>query len=199
MRKIVEKYKNASVFDRAKYLLSSKSTLSNLDFKLSQQIQDLTTLITILNFMLTSQLQPLIEKVLEKQDEAAEREEKRWATVDAGNSLGLSGKSTASESVPKRVHRVQTALNSVLESKPSDNTISQPKDGLVQKDIELRLNQAGLSTADISALIRMISQQREKLTHPEDIHATSGARGRQRLNGPTGWIMVVDSYNSGTI
>lgn len=136
MRKIVEKYKNASVFDRAKYLLSSKSALSNLDFKLSQQIQDLTTLITILIVTLTSQLHLKIEKVLEKQDEATERERKRWATTGAGNSLGSSGHSTASESVPKRVHRVQTALNSVLKSKPSDNTISQQNDGLVRKDIE---------------------------------------------------------------
>lgn len=195
MRKIVEKYKNASVFDRAKYLLSSKSALSNLDFKLSQQIQDLTTLITILIVTLTSQLHLKIEKVLEKQDEATERERKRWATTGAGNSLGSSGHSTASESVPKRVHRVQTALNSVLKSKPSDNTISQQNDGLVRKDIETQLNQAGFSTAVISALIKMIDQQQEKLTHPEDIDATSGAGGKQRLNGPTGWIMVVDNYN----
>ena len=199
MQTIVVKYKNASLYERAKYLLSSKSALSSLDFKLSQQIQDLTTLITILNGLLTSQLQPLIEKVLEKQDEASEKEEKRWATVDAGNPFGLSGQSTAPESVPEKVHRVQTALNSVLENKPSNSMMSQQNDGdgLVQKDIEMQLGHAGISTTDISALIKMIGQQREMLTHPEDIDATSGAGGKQRLNGPTGWIMVVDNHNSG--
>ncbi|MCJ1265971.1 hypothetical protein MMC22_005853 [Lobaria immixta] len=197
MQKIVEKYKNASVFDRAKYLLSSKSALSNLDNKLSQQNQDLTT---FLNGKLTSQLQPfvplipLLKKFLEKQDEETKREEKRWATAGARNPLGFSGHSTASESLPKRVHRVQPALNSVLKSKPSDNTISQQNDALLQKYMEIQMNRAGLSTADISA-IKMIGQQREKLTHPEDIDATSGAGGKQRLNGPTGWIMVVDNYN----
>lgn len=195
MHKIVQKYKNASFYDRGIYLLSSKNALSNLDLKLSQQIQDLTTLITILNGLLTSQLQPLIEKVLENQDEASEKEEKRWAATNTGNPSGSSRNSTASESVPERVHRVQTALNSVLESKPSKNTTSSQSDSLVHNDIEMQLSQAGISTTDISALIKMIKQQREKLTH---IDATSGAGGKQRLNGPTGWIMVVDNYNSGT-
>lgn len=198
MQKIVVKYKNASLYDRAKYLLSSKSALSNLDSKLSHQIQDLTTLITIINGLFTSQLQPLIEKVLEKQDEASEKEDKRWAAAHAGSPSDLSGRSTAPESVPKRVHRVQTALNSVLESKPLDSKISQQSDTLVQDDIEVQLSQAGLSTTDISALIKMIGQQREKLTYPEDIDATSGAGGKQRLDGPKGWIMVVDTHNSGT-
>lgn len=196
MQKIVVKYKNASLYDRAKYLLSSKSALSNLGSTLSQQTQDLTTLITIINGLFTSQLQPLIEKVLEKQDEASEKADKRWAAADAGSDL--SGHSTAPESVPKRVHRVQTALSSVLESKPLDSKISQQNDTLVQDDLKVQLSQAGLSTTDISALIKMIGQQREKLTHPEDIDATSGAGGKQRLDGPKGWIMVVDKHNSGT-
>lgn len=199
MHKILIKYKDANIYERAKYLLSSKNALSSLDFKLSQQIHDLTTLITILNGLLTSQLQPLIEKVLEKQDEASEKEEKRWAAVDAGNTSRLSGHSKAHENVPEKAHRVQTALDSVLQNKPSDSTMSQQNDNLVQNDIETRLGQAGLSTTDISALIKMIGQQREKLTHPEDIDATSGAGGKQRLNGPTGWIMTVDNHNSGTM
>lgn len=199
MQKIVVKYKDANLYERAKYLVSSKNALASLDFKLSQQIHDLTTLITILNGLLTSQLQPLIEKVLEKQDEASEKAEKRWAAVDVEKTPGLSGHSKAPENVPEKVHRVQTALNSVLESKPSDSTISQQNDSLVQNDIETQLGQAGLSTTDISALIKMIGQQGRKLTHPEDIDATSGAGGKQRLNGPTGWIMVVDNHNSGTI
>lgn len=198
MQKIVTKYKNTSLYHRAKYLLSSKSNLSNLDFKLSQQIQDLTTLITIINGLLTSQLQPLIEKVLQKQDEAMEKEEKRRAVDEAGNPAGFFGHSTVPESVPEKVHRVRTALNSVIESKPSDSKTSQQTENLVQSDIEVQLSQAGLGTTDISALIKMIDQQREKLTHPEDIDAASGAGGKQRLNGPTGWIMMVDNYNSGT-
>lgn len=199
MQKIIVKYKDASVIERAKYLLSSKNALSTLDFKLSQQIHDLTTLITILNGLLTSQLQPLIEKVLEKQDEASEKEEKRWAAASVGETSGLSGHSKAPENVPEKVHRVQTALNSVLESKPSDSATPQQNDSLVQNDVEMQLGQAGLSTTDISALIKMIGQQGRKLTHPEDIDATSGAGGKQRLNGPSGWIMVVDNHNSGTM
>lgn len=197
MQKIVVQYKNASLYDRAKYLLSSKSTLSNLDFKLSQQIQDITTLITIMNGLLTSQLQPLIEKVLEKQDEASEKQDKIWAATNAGNPPDISGHSTATEGVPEKVHRVQTVLNSVLKSKPADSDVSHKSDDLVQNDIEVQLSQAGFSTTDINALIKMIGQQREKIYH--EIDATSGAGGKQRLSGPTGWIMVVDNHNSGTI
>lgn len=198
MQKIVLKYKDTSVLNRGKYLLSSKGNLSDLDTKLSQQTQDLTTLLTIQNGLLTSQLRPLIEQVLLKQDQASEKEGKRRAAAHGGNISGLPRIPGAPRTMPEKVDQVQTALNTVMNSTPSGIAKSIQNDTFVQNDIETRLRQAGLNIVDIDALVKMIVRQRESLTHPEDIDITLAAGGKKRSNGPSGWIMMVDNHNTGT-
>ena len=191
---IVLKYKDPGYWiNRLKYITWDKRTIPDLEAKLKQRTDDLTTFLTIQNGLLTSQLRPMIEKVLANQEKQRQQEENRKAAASDARHFSLVPDSQSI--IPSQVDRIQEVLNHVLqEERP---TILGQDEVSLESDIKTQLEQAGYQTASIEALMEMITKQRELLSHPEDIDPISYTGGRHRLEAPKGWIMVVDNYNEG--
>ena len=65
------------------------------------------------------------------------------------------------------------------------------------RELEIQLGYQGIESKVTKALLEVIDRKRKQLAHPEDIDLISYTAGRNRLEVPKGWIMVVDSYNEG--
>lgn len=94
---------------------------------------------------------------------------------------------------------MQSVLERVLHSKQPSNVALPPdrEDLSVEREIEIQLAQAGIEANFTRALIDIINKQRKRLDHPEDIDPISYIGGRNRLENPKGWMMVVDSFIEG--
>ena len=193
---MVLKYKDPGYWiNRLKYMTWDKRTIPELEAKLKQRTDDLTTFLTIQNGLLTSQLRPLIEKVLANQEKQRQREKNRKAAANDVQHFSLVPDSQ--DIIPSQVDQIQEVLNHVLQDERP--TIPGKEEVSLESDIKMQLEQAGYQTGSIEALMEMINKRREMLSHPEDIDPISYTGGRRRLEAPKGWVMVVDNYNEGDI
>ena len=98
-----------------------------------------------------------------------------------------------------QVDQMQAVLNRVLQNdRLSDPTLlPDQEDVSIEKEIVVQMEQAGVRSTFIQALVERINKQRKQLFHTEDIDPISYTGGKNRLGDPKGWIMVIDSYNQG--
>ena len=203
IKDIVKKYKNTNgwrnSFDRAKYGIWEKGGVGDLTNELEQRTQNLTFSLVIQILILTNQMRPQIDQIFTStllQQENTRNHgpvNEKTATLSRTPSSG----SKSSILVTNQIDQVQDILEKILDSeKPS--LIPSPSyqgDMSIEREIEIQLEQAGIDTKLIRKLIDSISKQRKQIAHPEDIDPISYIGGRNRLEIPKGWIMVVDKCN----
>ena len=99
--------------------------------------------------------------------------------------------------VSNQIELVQSVLELVLHSEEPSNAGLPPdrEDVFIEREIGKKLRQAGIEAKFTKALIDVISKQRRRLAHPEDIDPISYTGGRDRLETLKGWIMVVHNFN----
>ena len=167
--------------------------------KLGDRTDDLTTFLTVQIFRLTNQFRPLIDQVLIHTSQEQEPAEEK-SPVEETNAARRSGINIQT-SVFNQSDRVQAVFDHVWQTEPlSDSTLLRDEEYVsVEREIEIKLGQAGIEAPVFNALIGVINKQRNQLAHPEDMDSISYSRGQNRLEAPKGWIMVVDSYNEGNI
>ena len=175
--------------------------MGELVVKLGERTDDLTTFLIMQTWRLTNQIRPLIDQVLtytrQEQERVSEQIPAEATNVARHPSPPQSAdiKATASN----QIDQVQTVLERILQTeRPNDPTfLPNQEDVSVEREIEIQLGQAGIGAPFTKALIEVINRQRKQLAHPEEIDPISYTGGKNRLEVPKGWIMVVDSYNEG--
>ncbi len=204
MHDIVIKYRDnkgrVNPFNRVMYSVWDKPEIGNLAVKLGQRTDDLTTFLLMQTWRLTNQIRPLIDQVLKWTREEQERAKDQSPAENTIAARRGSPKGTGIQNpVSDQIDQVQAVLDHVLQTeRPSHPTmLPDQEDVSVEREIELQLGQAGIGATFTKALIEEISKQRKQLARPEDIDPISYTGGKNRLEVPKGWIMVVDSYNEG--
>jgi len=207
IRDVVIKYgntdgwKNAS--KRAKYGIWEKGGVGDLVDKLEQRTRDLNDSLIIQILLVTNQMRPQIDQIFTSTRQEQERIRNQSLAQDANSALrpDSSGDFNNPTLVSNQIDLVQSVLERVLHSKQPSNVAVPPdrEDTSIVREIEIQLGQAGIEATFTRALIDTINKQRERLAHPEDIDPISYIGGRNRLETPKGWIMVVDSFNEGDI
>lgn len=205
MRDIVIKYRDSeggvNPFNKIMYGVWEKRGVGELMVKLEKRTDDLTTFLIMQTWALTKEIRPLIDQILtntrQKQEHARDPSPSKNK-----NAIRLPGSHVATNpqtTVSKQIDQVQAVLDHVLESeRPSDPVLlPDHEDVSLEREIEIQLGQEGIGSTFIKALIEVIDRKRKQLAHPEDIDPISYTAGRDRLEVPKGWIMVVDSYNEG--
>lgn len=205
MHDIVIKYRNSkgrvNPFNRVMYGVWDKREMGELVVKLGERTDDLTTFLIMQTWRLTNQIRPLIDQVLTctRQEQECGKEgnpgEATKAARHPSPPKGVDVQATASN----QIDQVQTVLERILQTEwPNDPALLPNQEDIsVEREIELQLGQAGIGAPFTKALIEVINKQRKQLAHPEDIDPISYTGGKNRLEVPKGWIMVVDSYNEG--
>ena len=205
MRNIVVKYRDnqggVNPFNKIMYGVWEKRGVSELMVKLEKRTDDLTTFLIMQTWALTMEIRPLIDQILTntRQEQKHARDS---SPSEKKNAIRLPGSHDATNSqttVTKQIDQVQAVLDHVLETeRPSDPVLlPDHEDVSLEKEIEIQLGQEGIGSTFTKALIEVIDRKRKQLAHPEDIDPISYTAGRNRLEAPKGWIMVVDSYNEG--
>ena len=171
--------------------------------KLEQRTRDLTDSLVIQILLVTHQMRPQIDQIFTSacQDEERIRKQSPAQDTSAARHPDSSGSPNNPIPVSNQIDLVQSVLERVLHSEKPSNVGLPPnrEDVSIEREIEIQLGQAGIEAEFTKALIDVISKQRKRLAHPEDIDPISYTGGRNRLETPKGWIMVVDSFNEGEI
>lgn len=205
MRDIVIKYRDnqggVNPFNRIMYGVWEKRGVGELMVKLEKRTDDLTTFLIMQTWALTKETRPLIDQIVANTCQ----EQKHARDPDPSenkNAIRLSGSHDATNTqttVSKQIDQVQAVLDHVLETEgPSDPVLLRDREDVsLEKEIEIQLGKQGIESKVTKALLEVINRKRKQLAHPEDIDPISYTAGRNRLEVPKGWIMVVDSYNEG--
>ena len=194
---IVIKYRSnkggVTPLNRVLYSVWDKRGIEELVIKLEKRTDDLTTFLIIQTWRLANQIRPLIDQVLTKQMSAEN-------TNAAGRPSSHDGPNLQT-TVSDQIDQVQAVLDHVLQTeRPRDPSLLPDQENVsVGRELEIQLGEAGIGETFTKALIEVINKQRRQLAHPEDIDPISYTGGRNALQVPKGWIMVVDSYNEGKI
>ena len=207
IRDVVIKYENTdgwrNAFSRAKYGIWEKGGVGDLVAKLEQRTRDLTDSLVIQILLVTNQIRPQIDQIFAsaRQEEKRKRNQSPAQDTSAAPHPDSSGGFNNPTPVSNQIDVVQSVLERVLHSEQPSN-VGLPPDGedvSIEREIEIQLRQAGIEAKFTRALIDVINKQRKRLAHPEDIDPISYIGGKNRLETPKGWIMVVDSFNEGKI
>ena len=205
MRDIVIKYRDSqggvNPFNRIMYGVWEKRGVGELMVKLEKRTDDLTTFLIMQTWALTKETRPLIDQILAntRQEQKHARDpspsENKNAIRPPGSQDATNNQTTAS----KQIDQVQAVLNHVLETEgPSDPVLlPEHEDVSLERELEIQLGNQGVESEVTKALLEVIDRKRKQFAHPEDIDPISYTAGRNRLEVPKGWIMVVDSYNEG--
>lgn len=204
---IVIKYRDSkgqvNPFKRVKYGVWDKREVGELVVKLGQRTDNLTNFLIMQTWGLTNQIRPLIDQVLKGTHQEQDHAKDKSPAEDANAARRPSSpKGTdVQPTVSDQIDQVQAVLENVLQTeRPSDPTLLPAQEDVsVEREIGIQLKQAGIGAQFTKALIEVISKQRKQLAHPEDIDPISYTGGRNRLEVPKGWIMVVSSYNEGIL
>ena len=202
---IVIKYRGSNgqvkALNRVKFGVWDKHQVGELLVRLGQRTDNLTNFLIMQTWGLTNQIRPLIDQILEgtrrELDHAKDKSPAKDASIAHRPS---SPKGTDVQPiVSDQIDQVQAVLENVLQTERSSDPTSllAQEDVSVERELEMQLKQAGIGAKFTKALIEVINKQRKQLAHPEDIDPISYTGGRNRLEVPKGWIMVVDSYNEG--
>ena len=205
MHDIVIKYRNSkdrvNPFNRVMYGVWDKREMGELVVKLGERTDDLTTFLIMQTWRLTNQIRPLIDQVLTytRQEQERGKEQKPAEDTNAARHPSPPKGADVQATASNQIDQVQIVLERILQTeRPNDPTLlSNQEDISVEREIEIQLGQAGIGAPFTKALIDVINKQRKELAHPEDIDPISYTGGKNRLEVPKGWIMVVDSYNEG--
>ena len=205
MRDIVIKYREnqggVNPFNRIMYGVWEKRGVGELMTKLERRTDDLTTFLIMQTWALTKETRPLIDQIL-----ANTRQEQKHARdpspSENKNAIRLPGSQDATNNqttASKQIDQVQAVLNHVLETEGPSGPVLLPEheDVSLERELEIQLGNQGIESKVTKALLEVIDRKRKQLAHPEDIDPISYTAGRNRLEVPKGWIMVVDSYNEG--
>lgn len=200
---IVIKYRDSkgqvNPFKRVKYGVWDKREVGELVVKLGQRTDNLTNFLIMQTWGLTNQIRPLIDQILKGTHQEQDHAKDKSPAEDANAARRPSSpKGTdVQPTVSDQIDQVQAVLENVLQTeRPSDPTLLPAQEDVsVEREIEIQLKQAGIGAQFTKALIEVINKQRKQLAHPEDIDPISYTGGRNRLEVPKGWIMVVSSYN----
>lgn len=203
IRDIVVRYRDTNgwrnAFDRAKYGIWEKGGVGDLVNELEQRTHNLTFSLIIQILIMTNQMRPQVDQIftslLQRKehgstDSPGKEEEATICPIPSGESKNPALISNQIDQV-KRI--LEQALNS--EDSSSANLSSDQGPGSIEKEIETKLKQSGIDGNLAKSLLKSISEQQKQLVHPEDIDPISYIGGKNRLETPKGWIMVVDSFN----
>ena len=150
---------------------------------------------------LTKELRPLIDQILAntRQEQELARDPSPSETENAIRPPGSQDTTNNQTTASKRIDQVQAVLNHVLENEgPSDpDLLPEHEDVSLERELEIQLQKQGIESEATKALLEVIDRKRKQLAHSEDIDPISYTAGRNQLEGPKGWIMVVDNYNEG--
>ena len=207
IRDVVIKYGNTdgwrNAFSRAKYGIWEKGGVGDLVTKLEQRTRDLTDSLVIQILLVTNQMRPQIDQIFTsaRQEEERIRNKSPAQDTNAARHHDSSGGFNNTTPVSNQIDVVQSVLERVLHSEqPSNVNLPPDREAVsIEREIEIQLGQAGIEAEFTRALIDVINKQRKRLAHPEDIDPISYIGGKNRLETPKGWIMVVDSFNEGKI
>ena len=205
MHDIVIRYRNGkgrvNPFNRVKYGVWDKREIGDLVVKLAERIDDLTTFLIMQTWRSTNEIRPLIDQVLTCTRQEQERIKLQGPAEDtnAARCHNLPKGADIQATVSNQIDQVQIVLERILQTERSSDPALLPnqEDVSVEREIEIQLGQAGIGPTFTKTLIEVINRQRDQLAHPEDIDPISYTGGKNRLEIPKGWIMVVDSYNEG--
>lgn len=204
MKNIVVNYRDSegrvNPFHRAKYIWDKRG-IADLLVKLEGRTRNLTDFLIMQTWDSTNQIPRLIEQVLAqtRQDQNFAKDQHRTKEKTAVYSVGSQKKTDIQTTGSDQADQVQAVLDHILQTqRRSDSTLlADQEDVSIEKEIEIQLKQAGIGPTFTSSLIEVINKQRKQFSHAEDIDPMSYTGGRNRLEDPKGWIMVVDSYNEG--
>lgn len=197
MNDIVNKYRDnegrVNPFHRVKYSLWDKGEIANLVIKLEERTKDLTGFLVVQTWKSTEQIRPLIEQVLTqiRQDQEPAKSESR--TASSGPQKEISIQATRSD----QIDQVQAVLDRVLQIERPNDLLPDQEDISIEKEIARQLEQASIGSTFSEAFVKEINKQQKQLSHAEDFDPISYSRGKNPLEIPKGWIMVIDSYNEG--
>ena len=203
IKSVVNKYKKTSPWKNAlnwtKYGIWEKGEVGDLVKKLEQRTRDLTDCCVIQILLATNQIHKIFMSTHQEDGDL-----KKGSPTPAPSSAAppdANGVSMDTSVISHRTDLVQSALERVVQSEqPCGSSLPSGQDDVsVQKDIQIELEKAGIEDRFTRALIEVINKQRKRLAHPEDIDPISYLGGKNRLEFPKGWIMVVDSLNEGNI
>ena len=205
IRDVVIKYGNTegwkNAFNRVKFGVWEKGGVEDLVDKLEQRTRDLTDSLVVQILLATNQMRPQIDQIFASILQEHERTEKQNPVQNTPAALppDLSRGFNNPTFISSQIDLVQSVLQRVLHSEEPSNVGLPPdaEDVPIDRKIEIQLGQAGIEAKLSRALIDSIDKQRTRLVHPEDIDPVSYIGGKNRLDTPMGWIMVVDSYNEG--
>lgn len=197
MNDIVNKYRDnegrVNPFHKVKYSLWDKGEIANLVIKLEERTKDLTGFLVVQTWKSTEQIRPLIEQVLTqiRQDQEPAKSESR--TASSGPQKEIDIQATRSD----QIDQVQAVLDRVLQIERPNDLLPDQEDISIEKEIARQLEQASIGSTFSQAFVKEINKQRKQLSHAEDFDPISYSRGKNPLEIPKGWIMVIDSYNEG--
>ena len=197
MNDIVNKYRDnegrVNPFHRVRYSLWDKGEIANLVIKLEERTKDLTGFLVVQTWKSTEQIRPLIEQVLTqiRQDQEPAKSESR--TASSGPQKEIDIQATRSD----QIDQVQAVLDRVLQIERPNDLLPDQEDISIEKEIARQLEQASIGSTFSQAFVKEINKQRKQLSHAEDFDPISYSRGKNPLEIPKGWIMVIDSYNEG--
>lgn len=192
-----------SPFHRVMYSVGDKREIAKLVVKLGERTKNLTDFLLVQTWDSTNQIRPLIEQVLTqtRQDQELAKDQSRRKDKIAPCGPGSQKETDIQTTGSNQIDQVQAVLDHILQTeRPSDSTLlPDQEDVSVEKEIMVQLEQAGIGSTFTKALIEVINKQRKQLSHAEDFDPISYTGGRNSLEDPKGWIMVIDSYNEGNI
>ena len=196
---IVIKYRDndgrVNPFHRVKYSLWDKREIASLVLKLEERTNDLTGFLVVQTWKSTKQIRPLIEQVLTQIRQNQEPVKTQSRTESSGPQKEIEIQATSSD----QIDQVQAVLDRVLQTERPNDLLPDQEDISVEKEIALQLEQASIGSAFSQAFIQEFNKQRKQLSHAEDFDPFSYSRGKNPLETPKGWIMVIDTYNEGNI
>ena len=184
MKDIVTKYRDnegkVNLFHKVVYSVHDKGEIAKLVIKLEERTNNLTDFLLVQIWDTSNLIRPLIEQILRQI-----RQDQEPASIQ----------NTGSD----QTDQVQAVFDHVLQNERSSDATLLPdqQDVSIEKEIVMKLEQAGVGSTFTKALVEKIDKQRKQLFHTEDIDPLSYTRGTNRLEDPKGWIMVIDSYNEG--
>ena len=184
MKDIVVKYRDnegrVNFLHKVVYSVWDKGDVAKLVVKLEERTRNLTDFLLVQTWDANNQIRPLIEQILTQTRQGQEPANVQNTGTD-------------------QTDQVQTVLDRVLQNERPSVPTSLPdqEDESIEKEIVLQLEQAGVGSTIIKALVEQIEKQRKQLSPTENIDPISHPGGSNRLADPKGWIMVIDNYNEG--
>ena len=184
MKDIVIKYRDneggVKFLHKVIYSVWDKGEIAKLVNKLEERTKNLTDFLLMQIWDINNQIRPLIEQILTQTSQGHEPANSQNASSD-------------------QIDQVQAVLDHILQAERLSNPTLLPdqEDVSIEKEIVVQLEHAGVGSTFTKTLVERINKQRMQLSHTEDIDPISYTGGRNRLEDPKGWIMVIDSYNEG--